>query len=105
MPKCFEEPYSGNSLKFKQELYSSIDERPTLNKVYLHPKGFKWLENSHGYIHIWIKSKTRAVINDGYHDCYLITHYRVTKYGKLHELGYSPYANAEAANRDFDELQ
>lgn len=99
------EPYSGNALKLKNELENSVDERLTINKVYTHEKGFKWLINSRGYIHIWLK-KTAHTTADGEHRTYyLIEHYRVTADGKLYEMGYSPYSNREAMEQDFAEMQ
>lgn len=53
--RMVQEPYKDKGLKFKQELEGSIDERPTIDKVYTHEKGFKWLINSRGYIHKWKK--------------------------------------------------
>lgn len=104
-PRAVQEPYSGNALKLKKELENSIGELPTINKVYTHEKGFKWLINSRGYMHIWTKETARTTPDGEHRTYYLITHYRVTVDGKLHEMGYSPYSNLEAMEQDFAELQ
>lgn len=104
--KMIQEPYKDEGLKFKQELESSIDERPTIDKVYTHPKGFKWLINNRGYVHIWVKkAASTKFLGDEPIKYYLIIHYRVTVDGKLHELGYSPYSNREAMEQTFTELR
>lgn len=99
------EPYSGNALKLKEELVNSIGGCLAYNKIYTHEKGFKWLLNSRGYIHMWIKKATYTTLNDERRTYYLIEHYRVTADGKLYEMGYSPYSNREAMEQDFGELQ
>lgn len=97
-------PYSGNALKLKNELESSVGEHLRIGKVFTHEKGFKWLINSRGYIHIWIKKAAHSTTDGEQCTYYLIEHYRVTADGKLHELGYSPYSDREAAERDFAEI-
>lgn len=104
--RMIQEPYKDKGLKFKQELESSIDERPTIGKVHTHEKGFKWLINSRGYIHIWVKeAASTKFLGDEPIKYYLIIHYRVTVDGNLHELGYSPYSNSEAMVQAFAEIQ
>lgn len=98
------EPYSGNALKLKQELENSINKRPTLNEAYLHEKGFKCLINSRGYVHIWLKKRRRVTLIKEPITYYLIVHYRVTVDSNLHELGYTPYADRKAMERDFEEI-
>lgn len=97
------EPYSGNVLKLKEELVNSIGERFTLNEMYTHKNGCKWLINNRGYIHVWKRNKIRSAFND--ERCiYLITHYRITNKDKLHEVGYASYVDRESAEKAFAEL-
>lgn len=104
--RFIQEPYKDKGLKFKQELEDSIDERPTIGKVYTHKKGFKWLINNRGYVHIWVKkAASTTFLGDEPIKYYLIIHYRVTVDGNLHELGYSPYSNSEAMEQAFTEIQ
>lgn len=98
------EPYSGNALKLKDELIKSISERFIYGKTYAHEKGFKWLVNNRGYVHIWIKKTAHTTLNDERRIFYLIKHYRVTANGKLYEVGYCPYYDRETMEQDFAEL-
>lgn len=103
--RMVQEPYRDKGLKFKQELESSIDERPAIDKMYTHEKGFKWLINSRGYVHIWVKkAASTKILGDEPIKYYLIIHYRVTVDGNLHELGYSLYSNSEAMEQAFAEI-
>ena len=101
--KMVREPYNGNALKLKEELKASPEDQITYNKIYTHEKGIKWLENSRGYIHIWVKRKAR--IDGKERGYYTITHYRITKDGKMQEVNYALYSNVESVEQAFEELQ
>lgn len=104
--KMIQEPYKGNGLKFKQGLENSIDELPTIDKVYTHEKGFKWLINSRGYVHMWIKKTVRATHFDGEKfEYYQIEHYRITANEKLYQVGSYMYYKREAMEQAFAEIQ
>lgn len=99
------EPYSGNALKLKEELLNSVSGSACYDTMYIHKKGFKWLLNSRGYIHMWVMKNTHMTFDGERCTYYLIEHYRVTSSGKLQEIGHSLYSDHEAMEQAFAELQ
>lgn len=105
MARIVKEPYSGNALKLKEELKNSVGEDLRLDTVFTHKKGFKWLINSRGYVHMWVMKSTHTTLDGERRTYYLIEHYRVTSSGKLQEIEHSLYFDHKAMEQTFAELQ
>lgn len=103
--RCIKEPYSGNALKLKEELLNSVNGNVCYDIMYKHEKGFKWLLNSRGYIHMWVMKSTHTTFDGERRTYYLIEHYRVISNGKLQEIEHSLYFDHKAMEQAFAELQ
>ena len=72
-----------------------------INTIYTNENGFKWYENSRGYIHIIRIEPCKA---DG-KTYYILKHYRLKANGNLADAGYNlflTYAEAKKAYDDFE---
>lgn len=99
MGKCKNAVYGKKAEAVKNRITGGKDYY--INTIYTHESGFKWYENSRGYIHIFDLEPCKA---DGKF-YYILQHYRLKADGNLADEGYSVYGTYEAAKKAFDDIE
>ena len=99
MPKCKNAVYGKEAEAVKNRITGG--KNYYINTIYTNEYGFKWYENSRGYIHIIRIEPCKA---DGF-ICYNLQYYRLKANGKLADEGYRFFATYDEAKRAFDAIE
>ena len=99
MPKCRNAVYGKEAEAVKNRITGGKDY--CINTIYTNENGFKWYENSRGYIHIINIEPCRA---DG-RVCHILQYYRLKPNGNLVDEGYKFFMTYAEAKKAFDDIE